>query len=159
MRTWVKVSIVSFAVVVVAFVALSGTGAYFVLRHLHIGSATETEATKDFDAIRSRFGERPHLIEVVDANARNFKINRPAQPDGRPVSTLHVMTWKKEDEEVFRTEVPIWLMRFSMVNLLSRLGVAPERFRITVDDLQQFGPGIVVDYRKPGENRVLLWLD
>jgi hypothetical protein len=159
MRTWVKVSIVSFAVVVLSFLALSGTGAYFVLRHLHIGSATEAAATKDFEAIRLRFGNRPHLIEVVDAGSRNFKINRPAQPDGRPVSTLHVLTWEQEESQVFQTEIPLWLMRFSMVNVLSRLGVAPERFRLTVDDLRQFGPGIVVDYRKPGENRVLLWLE
>jgi hypothetical protein len=159
MRTWVKVSIVSFAVIVVTFLAISGTGAYFVLRHLNIGNATEATATKDFDAIHSRFANRPHLIEVVDAGSRNFKINRPSQPDGRPVNTLHVMTWKQEDGEVFRTEVPIWLMRFSMVNVLSHLGVAPERFRLTVQDLQDFGPGIVVDYRKPGDSRVLLWLE
>ena len=159
MRTWVKVSIVSFGVIVLSFLALSGTGAYFVLRHLNIGTATEAAAMKDFDAIRSKFGARPHLIEIVDAQSRDFKINRPAQPDGRPVNTLHVMTWKQEDEEVFRTEVPLWLMRFSMVNVLSRLGVTPERFRLTVKDLQDFGPGIVADYRKPGENRVLLWVE
>ena len=159
MRTWVKVSLVGVSLVVLCFMALAGTSALFVLRHLSVGTATEEAAMKDFDAIRARFGARPHLVEVVDVNSRNFRINIPPTPDGRPISTLHVFTWNQEDGEVFRTEVPVWLMRFSMVNILSNLGVTPERFRLTIQDLQAYGPGIVVDYRKPGQTRVLLWVE
>jgi len=159
MRTWVKVSLAGIAVMVLAFVALAGTSAFFVLRHLNVGTATEAAASKDFEAIRTRFGARQHLVEVVDVNARNFRINIPPTPDGRPISTLHVLTWNQADGEVFRTEVPVWLMRFSMINVLSNLGVTPERFRLTIQDLQAYGPGIVVDYRKPGETRVLLWVE
>lgn len=159
MRTWVKVSLVGVSLVVLAFLALAATSAFFVLRHLDYRPATEAAASKDFEAIRLRFGERPHLIQVVDAGKRDFKINRPEQPAGRRISTLHVLTWSQEDGEVFQTEIPIWLMRFNMVNVLSQLGVTPERFRLTVQDLERYGPGVVIDYRKPGENRVLIWVE
>ena len=159
MRTWVKASLIGLSIVMLAFMALAGTSAFFVLRHLNVGTATEAAVTKDFEAIRSRFGERPHLIEIVDPRTRDFRIRRPDQPSGRPINTLHILTWDHEKNEVFGTEVPIWLMRFSMVNVMSRLGVAPERFRLTVQDLERYGPGIVIDYRRPGENRVLLWVD
>jgi hypothetical protein len=159
MRTWVKVSIVGASLLVLAFVALAGTGAFFVLRHLNVGTATEAAATKDFDAIRARFGARPPLIEVTDVRGRDFKINRPQQPDGRAIKTLHVLTWTQNDGHVFRTEVPVWLMRFSSINILSQLGVAPDRFRLTVQDLERYGPGIIVDFRRPEENRVLLWVE
>jgi hypothetical protein len=159
MRTWVKVSIVGASLAVLAFVALAGTGAFFVLRRLNVSTATEGDVTKDFDAIRSRFGARPPLIEVTDVRGRDFKINRPQQADGRPISTLHVLTWTQEDGQVFRTEVPIWLMRFSSINILSQLGVAPERFRLTVQDIERYGPGVIVDFRRPEENRVLLWVE
>jgi len=159
MRTWVKVSLVSVSLVVLGFIALAGTSAVYVMRHLDFRTANETAATQEFEAIRSRFGERPHLIEVVDAGKSDFRVRRPAQPDGRAISRLHVLTWTEEDGELFRTEVPVWLMRFSMINVASRLGVAPERFRLTVQDLEQFGPGIVIDYRRPGVNRVLLWVE
>ena len=158
MRTWAKVGIAGIAAMVVAFVALSGTSAYFVLRHLNVGTATEEAAMKEFEAIRTRFGSRPHLVEVVDADARNFRINMPPAPSATRISTLHVFTWNQKDGEVFRTEVPVWLMRFSLINVLSNLGVTPERFRLTIQDLHAYGPGIVVDYRKPGETRVLLWV-
>jgi len=159
MRTWVKASLVGVSMVVLAFMALAGTTAYFALRHLSVGSVSEADISKEFEAIRARFGARPHLIEVADAAARNFKINRPQQPDGRPVTTVHVLTWTQADGEKFGTEIPIWLMRFNTANVLSNLGAMPERFRLTVQDLKDFGPGIVVDYRRPGVNRVLVWVD
>ena len=159
MRKWVKVSLVGVSLVILAFVALAGTTAYFALRHLDVGAVNEADITKEFEAIRSRFGARPHLVEVAGGDARNFKINRPAQPDGRPITTLHVLTWTQEDGEKFGTEVPIWLMKFSSINVLSNLGIAPERFSLTVQDLKDFGPGIVVDYRRPGVNRALVWVD
>lgn len=159
MRTWVKVSLVGVSLIVLAFVALAGTGAFFVLRHLNVSTATEGVITKDFDEIRSRYGARPPLIEVTDVRGRDFKINRPQQPDGRAIKTLHVMTWTQEDGQVFRTEVPLWLMRFSSINILSQLGVAPDRFRLTVQDIERYGPGIIVDFRRPGHNRVLLWAE
>ena len=96
---------------VLAFMAFAGTSTYFVLRRLNLSKATEAVAAKDFDAIRTRFGARPPLIEVTGAGVRDFKINRPEQPDGRPVSTLHVLNWTQDDNQVFRTEVPLWLMR------------------------------------------------
>jgi len=157
MRTWVKVSLAGVALVVLVFAALAGTGAYYVFRRLELSTATEAAVTKDFDAIKARFGAKPALVEVTDV--RDFKINRAAQPDGRPVTTLHVMTWTQEDGQVFRTEVPIWLMRFSSINIASQLGIAPERFSLTVKDIQRNGPGIIVDFRRPGHNRVLIWVE
>ena len=78
---------------------------------------------------------------------------------GAPVSTLHVINWKSEDNELMRAEVPLWLARFSSVNLLSQLGVAPDRYSLTVKDIERYGPGIIADYRSPGTFRVLVWVD
>jgi hypothetical protein len=159
MRTWVKVSLVGVSLVVLAIAALAGTSAYYVFRQLKVSTATEEVVAKDFDAIKSRFAARPALIEVTDPFGRDFKINRPDQPDGRAITAIHVLTWTQEDGQVFRTEVPIWLMRFSSINILSHLGIAPERFSLTVQDLERYGPGIIVDFRHPGVNRVLIWTE
>ncbi|HUR19719.1 MAG TPA: hypothetical protein VMZ90_02850 [Vicinamibacterales bacterium] len=159
MRTWVKASLIGVSLVLLVFLAFAGTSTYFVMRHLDRSTSTEVAAAKDFDAIRTRFGARAPLIEVVNASIRELKINRPEQADGRPISTLHILNWKQENNEVLRTEVPVWLMRFSSINILSKLGIAPERFSLTVQDLERYGPGVVMDYRRPGEYRVLLWME
>ena len=73
----------------------------------------------------------------------DVRINRLASSDGARVTTLHIVSWKAEDGEIARTEVPLWLMRFSSINMLSHLGVVPSKIRLTVQDVERYGPGIV----------------
>jgi hypothetical protein len=159
MKTWAKVTIAGVSVAVVGFAALAGTGAYYVFRHLDTRSATEADTRRELDVIRTRFKGRPPLIEVVNPRVGDIRINRIAHPDGRRVDTLHVLTWNRDEGRLLRTDVPLWLMRFSSVNVLSHLGVAPERFRLTVEDIRRYGPGIVVDYGLAGRQHLLIWVE
>lgn len=159
MRRWAKVTIVGGAIVLLGFIALAGTAGYLVFRHMDTRSATEADARRDFEAVRARFLVRPPLIEIVNPKAADIRVNRLAHPEGRRGNTLHVLTWSVDDGQLLRTHVPIWLMRFSTVNVLSHLGIAPSRFRLTVEDLKRYGPGIVVDYRPAAGDHVLIWME
>jgi hypothetical protein len=158
-RTWVKLTLGGVALIVLIWVVIAGTSAYFVFRHFDRRTAAESETLPEFDKIRARFPNRPPLIEIVDARAGDIRINRLDSPDGRSVETFHVLAWKVVDRELIRTDVPVWLLRFNTVNILSRLGIGPARLRLTVQDVERYGPGIVVDYAPPGSDRVLLWVD
>ena len=159
MRTWVKLALGGFLLLVLVIGALGGIGAYFVFRNLETHASTETEALRDFDVLKARFGGRAPLVEIVNPATGDVRINRAVHPEGRHATTLHVVTWEGEDARLLRSEVPVWLMKFSTLNIASRLGLAPERFRLTVQDVQDYGPGIVVDYRRPGDKHVLIWTD
>lgn len=159
MRTWLKVTLIALAVVVAGFGILAGTGAYYVMRHLETKSVTEEASKPDFDVVRARFKDRAPMIEIGNLKAGEVKIQREPHPGGRRASTMHVLTFNHDDGKLLSTDMPLWLMRFSSVNLLSHLGVAPERFRLTAEEVMRFGPGIVVDYRQPGENPVLIWVE
>ena len=159
MPTWLKVVLGGLALVAVAVLALASTGAYFVFSTLEQRQVAEGESVKVFEAVKTRFGGRPPLVEIVDLQAANIRINRPDQSSASPVDTLHVVNWKRETGELMTTDVPLWLMRFSSVNILSQLGVAPEQFRLTVDDIERYGPGVVVEFTQPGGARLLIWVD
>ena len=159
MRTWKKATLGVVITVAVVIAGFAGTGAYFVLRHLEKSVTGEAAANSEMDAIRSRYGPRPPLLEIIDPRSGDIRINRELNPSTSPVSTLHVLNWKSEGSEFARTEVPLWLARFSSINLLSQLGVAPAKFSLTVGDIQRYGPGIVTDYRAPGTFRLLIWVD
>jgi len=159
MRKWVKYTLIGFVALMAGFAVLAGTSAYYFLRHLKTGTATEADALKEVDAIRTRYTNRPPMIDVVDFQTGDVRVQRVPHPDGLRAGTVHVMTWKAEDQATLRTDVPLWLMRFSSINVLSHLGIAPEKFRLTVEDLARYGPGIVVDYRQPGRHHVLIWLE
>ena len=159
MRIWVKATLGGFAVVAVALVALGATGAYFVLRHMEKRAGSEAEAVQEIEAVKARFRSRPPLVEIVDPQTADIRINRPADASAAGVDTIHVLSWKSDTGEVMRTDMPLWLMRFSTLNIASQLGIAPEKFRLTVSDIERYGPGIVVDYGSQGTFRVLLWVD
>jgi hypothetical protein len=144
---------------VVAFAVLAGTGAYYFMRHLEVRPGAEADTIKAFDAIRSKYASREPLITLVNPQAGDIRITRSTHPQGLKAGTLHVLTWTAEDEERLQTDVPLWLMRFSSVNILSRLGLAPDKFRLTVQDVERYGPGIVVDYRQPGVRHALIWVE
>jgi hypothetical protein len=159
MRTWVKATIGGVVLIAVAVAALAATSAYFVLRHMEKRTAAEAEAVQAIDAVKARFGQRPPLLEIVDPRSVDIRINRPVEPSSSRVDTIHVINWKGETGELSSTDVPLWLMRFSTVNIASHLGIAPARFRLTVADIQRYGPGIVVDYGSQKEFRVFVWVD
>ena len=136
-----------------------GTGAYFVLRSMEKRTRSESEAVQAIDAVKARFGTRPPLVEIADPLRADIRIHRPVDASHVHVDTIHMINWKRETGELVRFEVPLWLMRFSSVNVLSQLGVTPERFRLTVNDIERYGPGIVVDYGSSKTFRVLVWVD
>ena len=159
MRTWVKATIGVVVVIAIALAILAATGAYFVFCNMEQRTSAEAEADKEIEAIKVRFGTRPPLIEIANPVTADIRINRPTEASSIPVDTLHILNWKAENRELMRTAAPVWLLRFSSVNIASRLGLAPEKFRLTVADIQRYGPGIIVDYGKPGEFRVLIWVE
>ena len=159
MRTWLKVTLWGVALAVLAFAAVAGTGAYYFLRHLETGRAAEADTLKEFDTIRAKFGSREPLILLIKPEAGDIRITRTTHPQGLRPSTMHVLTWTAEDQDRLRTDVPLWLMRFSSVNILSRLGIAPDKFRLTLQDVERYGPGIVADYRRPGHSHAIIWVE
>jgi len=159
MRTWVKATLGGLALIAIAAIALAATGAYFVVRHMEKRAGSEAEAVQTIDAVKARFGVRPPLVEIIDPRSADIRINRPVEASASPVDTIHVVNWKGDTGELIRTDVPLWLMRFSTLNIASQLGIAPERIRLTVSDVERYGPGIVVDYGSQGAFRVLVWVD
>ena len=158
MRRWVKWTLAAVLLAFVCFAALAGTSAYYVMRHLEVRKGGEADVVKEIEAIRSRYGSREPLITLVKPEAGDIRIARSSHPQGLQANTIHVITWTADGERL-QTDVPLWLMRFNSVNILSNLGIAPAKFRLTVHDVQQYGPGIVVDYRQPGERHALIWVE
>jgi hypothetical protein len=159
MRRWMKVTVGGAALIGVAVLVLGATAAYFVLRHMETRAAGEAAADQAIETVKVRFGTRPPLIEIADPRTLDIRVNRPVDASSTRVDTLHVMNWKGEPGELVSTDIPVWLMRFSTVNIASQLGLAPAKFQLTVDDIRRYGPGIVVDYGSRGSFRVFVWVD
>jgi hypothetical protein len=70
------------------------------------------------------------------------------------------MAFDPDDGRVVTLTIPFWLLRLKMrgatIDLNGR-SMDLEDLRLTVEDLERFGPTLIVDFTSPDGERVLVW--
>jgi hypothetical protein len=121
-------------------------------------TAREADVERTFDQIRQRFGGIPPLLDVRDGEPTLAR-PRPATPFTSNLTTLHVIAWDPDDEGLVRVDLPFWLLRLKSgpIELSSEAGF--NDLELTVEDLERYGPTLVVDHVGRGGDRVLIWTE
>jgi len=151
-KTWVWV-VVGIVVVGVLFViAGAAAGVYFISRNLETRTVTHADAATEFDAVRARFADQKPLIEL-DERGELLRSNtdRPAPPDARRPETLYVMAFDPDDGGLVKMSIPFWLLRFKSKDPTINFGrdaMSLDELKLTVEDLERFGPTLVLDQRR-----------
>jgi hypothetical protein len=161
-KTWVWVVIGVVAVGLLCVIALAAAGIWFVRTHINVQPTTVAAATSDFQTVRDRFSTQKPLIELDDHG--NFVHANTDRPDGttRP-EALAIMAFDSRDERVVRMDIPLWLLRLKMrgtrINVGGNGNIDLAKLRLTVEDLERFGPTLIVDHRDADGSRVLVWTE
>jgi hypothetical protein len=156
---WVVIGIVSFCVLLV--VAVAGAGFYYFTRHVEARKVTPVAAAAEFDEVRGRFRGQKALIELDErGNFLRSNTDRPAPANPRRPEALHVLAFDPDDEGLVKLTVPFWLLRLKVndatVNFSGK-NVNLEDLKLTVQELERFGPTLVLDQKSAGGDRVLVW--
>ena len=154
---WIVVGIVIFGILGV--IAMAAAGLWFVKSHVNIQNTTVATATADFQTIRARFANQRPLIELDErGNFLHANTDRPASAQ-RP-QTLSVLAFDSHDEKIVRLELPFWLLRLKGGGGRFDVGagnVDLAKLRLTVEDLERFGPTLILDQKDSDGSRVLIW--
>ncbi len=146
---------------VLGLLVMAGAGAYFVAHHIRIQHTTSAQALHTFDAARQSFKAQQPLIEM-DAFGRP-RATRPIGqlPNAAVVpQSLHVLAWNPDDDHLARISLPLWALRLArrkMTLVHADADFNLERLNLDVDELERVGPALVLDYRAPSGERVLIW--
>jgi hypothetical protein len=160
-KTWVWVVVGLFVVGVLCVIAMAGVGFYFFTRHIETRTASPALADRDFAQVTARFSGQKPLIEL-DRKGHYLRSNtdRKAPPGTAPPDSVHVMAFDPDDGRVVTLTIPFWLLRLKMrgatIDLNGR-SMDLEDLRLTVEDLERFGPTLIVDFTSPDGERVLVW--
>ena len=135
----------------------------WVQQNVEVTPRSATEADRDFAAVRSRFGTRQPLLELVDGRPAFSSEHTPGSPDERRrLQTLHVLAWDADDERLATLGIPFWLLhlksdpiRFSSY----ASGFDDHGVTLRPNDIERYGPGIVLDTTIPQGGRLLLWAE
>jgi hypothetical protein len=158
-RNWILIIFgVLVLVVFVGIGAVIAVAAWFQQNLEVVQNTSEHDAETAFVEVRQKFNTRAPLLEI--------KNGRPAYASGRPpasapttsLSTLHVLAWDPDDEELARVAVPFWLLRLKSDPIeFSGYGRLDDGVDLRAEDIERYGPGIILDTKTPGGGRVLLW--
>jgi hypothetical protein len=160
-KTWVWVVVGIAVVCILGVVALAGVGLYFFTQHIDTRSVSPTVAAQDFDEVRKRFDSQKPLIEL-DERGRFLRANpdRHGQSNIRAPENLYVLAFDPDDGRIVRVTIPFWLLRMKAGGTTidfngNRMDL--EDLKLTVEDLERFGPTLIVDHRETTGDRVLVW--
>ena len=158
-KTWVWVVVGIVACGVLGVIAMAAAGLWFVKSHVEIRNTTVAAATEDFQAVRQRLGAQRPLIEL-DEHGTFLRANTDRPAGTQRPQTLSFMAFDPHDEKVVRVDVPFWILRLKAGGSsfdIGRRNVDLARMRITVEDLERYGPILILDQKDTDGSRVLVW--
>jgi hypothetical protein len=167
--TWASILIASVIIVgVVAVTAVGGT-AFFIYRHVNASFTPSENAETEFGQARGRFAGQQPLIELRRddepvLHRDLLKRQAEADGDGRKLESLRVLAYDPRERKLVRVSIPFWLLRLAPSKRFSFLNdngidFDSDRVRLTVEDLERRGPGLILDQKDRKGSQVLVWTE
>ena len=160
-KAWVWVVLAVVAIGVLGVITLAGVGVYFFSRHIETRTASSATAETEFEQVTTRFTGQKPLIEI-DEHGRYLRSNtdRQTPPNVKFPEDLEVMAFDPDEGRIVHVKIPFWLLRMKMKGTTidfngSKMNL--EDLKLTVEDLERFGPTLIVDHRSSSGERVLVW--
>jgi hypothetical protein len=150
---------------VVILIVCIGIGAIiavtaWVQQNLQVDTRSASDADQEFSAVRKEFGDRLPLLEVKDGRPQLTGEHAKASgPPATPPATVFVLAWDPDEGRLARFSIPFWLVRMKgePFRLSAYASGLDDRVDLRVEDIEQYGPGIIVDTQSRSGERVLVW--
>jgi hypothetical protein len=130
---------------------------------------TEAGAKNEFEAVYARFPGQQPLIQMRDGRPQLVPERATQSGKGQSLTTLHVIAFDPDDEDMVKLSLPFWLLRMKSGPIrLSAYSQGWDDRGVSFDikDLENAGPGIVVDVNRfddgrgrQREGRLLIWAE
>lgn len=161
--TWLWIILGVLFVLFVAGVTAVFIAASYVRQNVTLTeNVDETEATRAFDAALAKFPGQQPLIRLVDGRPQYVGDRATQNPSSKPLTTMHVIMFDREDDEMATVSLPFWLLRMKSgpIELSAYNRNWDDRgVRFTIEDLEKAGPGIVMDLTRERDGRMLVWVE
>jgi nitrate reductase NapE component len=163
--TWVSILIAGVIIVGILAVAAVGGVAFFVYRHANSSFTGPENAETEFTQARARFGGQQPLIEMRHGDEpiihRDMVAEAPLH--SRKLESLRVLAYDTRGQKLVRISIPFWLLRLAPSKHLflddNGFDFDSGRVRLTVEDLERRGPGLVLDQKDRRGSHVLVWTE
>jgi hypothetical protein len=153
--------------VIIALTAV-GMGLWFFVSHHESSPVSKQSAEAEFSQLRSRFSTQQPLI---DMSLRQPVESSTLAQSVVPLRTFHTVIFDtRGSQRIVNITVPYWFARlfadrdgeFSWLGQLTFLDDTEfdgEAIRLSLDQLEQRGPGLIIDYQHLSGGQFILWVE
>ena len=160
-RNWPWILFGAGVVIVVIGIAAIITTAAWVQHNLAVQDTTEGAALQEFDTIRSRYSNRPPLLDLRNGRPVYTGGKPPdAPPSAQRLERLNVLVWDPDESKLMSFAVPFWFVRLKSGPIefsAYASGMDDEGVNLRPEDIEKYGPGIILDATTRDGERVLVW--
>jgi hypothetical protein len=164
-KTWVSILIAGVIIVGILAITIVGGTAFFFFRHINTQFVPRDNAEQQFAAARARFAGRQPLIEIkTDEDAIIHRELVAAAHSTAKLETLRVLAYDEHARKLVRVSIPFWLIRMMPAGKFSffndnGIDFDSDRVRLTHEDLERLGPGLILDQKDRRGAQVLVWTE
>ena len=144
-------------VVICVVVVGVGSAAWLYLSAVESIDADEESALRSFAAVRTRFNGSPPIVEVRDHQPVLLR-SAPVGP-ARQLQNAQILSWDAEEESLTKITLPFWLLRLTQSPIDLTHGEGDSPITLSVEDVERFGPALLVDYTDEDGKRVIAWTE
>jgi len=155
---------------IIAVLMTVGIGLRFFLRHRDSTSASTQLAEAEFSQLRARFSDQQPLLDMN----RREPVVVPGTGTAHTVTSLrsfHTVVFDtRGGQRIVRITVPYWFARryagrkgefrwLGQLTFLDDTEFDPEAIRLSLDQLERRGPGLVAYYQHPTGGQFISWVE
>jgi hypothetical protein len=148
--------------IIVCLAIAGGIGAtvVYLRSRVHSEPMSESAAAVQFERARSRFAGATPLIEL--ASDDQPILHRPSTTERLDIHWLRALVFDPSKGTLSHMDLPGWALRLASAGgrvRLANLGIVDDQEqRVTYEDLERHGPGVVLDFTRRGR-RILVWTE
>jgi hypothetical protein len=161
-KTWLSIVIAAAIIAGVLCIAVVGGSVYWVSRHVNTQFTSTETATDELTRARARFAGQQPLIEIHGDGKPVIHRTQTVEGSGHTeLRELHALVYAAAARKLVHANIPFWLLRLAPRNRLSLgdTGLDSDRLHLTLDDVEQRGPGLLVAGSGPNGEQILVWTD
>jgi hypothetical protein len=162
-KTWISILIAGVIIVGLLAITVVGGTAYFFYHHINARFTNQEHADQTFAETRARFAGQQPLVELTRGDEEPV-IHRDRSAARHELNALHALVYDRNAGKLTHVDVPGWLLRLMSggghvrIANLDMFG-DDDRAKLTLEDLERHGPGLVMDVRRRYGSQLLVWTE
>jgi hypothetical protein len=162
----IVLSVVTCAVIIASTAV--GMGLWFFVSHHESSPISKQLAEAEFSQLRSRFSAQPPLIDMsrrqpVDLSTTGGSVG--------PLHLFHTVIFDtRGSQRIVHITVPFWFARLfagrdgefrwlGQLTFLDDTEFDSESIHLSLDQLEQRGPGLIIDYQHSSGGQFISWVE